>query len=354
MAAGRKRSNYGQTRAANLGTMRTLAEDIARKHFRRVYLLYGSESYLRIQFRSRLRYAIADRSDTMNVTVFSGKNIDEKEVIRTADTFPFFADHRVVIVEGSGFFKGSRKSLAEYIERIPETTCIIFDEEDVDPKGALFNAVKKHGLAAQLSFPDEDSLRKWLLSSVTAAGKKIRTSDLDYFISLVTPSMNALHSEMEKLISYTGNEEVIRRADIDAICSPNIENQIFDLIRAIAEKRQPEALRLYSDIVLLQNAQNKAQRSSGMSILTRINSHFDRLYEIKGLREGGLPPDIIAQQSGLNPYFVKKNLSLCDRFSFPALRRVIEECTVMEESIKSGAISEDLAAEILITRLSRA
>jgi DNA polymerase-3 subunit delta len=211
MAAGRKRSNYGQTRAANLGTMRTLAEDIARKHFRRVYLLYGSESYLRIQFRSRLRYAIADRSDTMNVTVFSGKNIDEKEVIRTADTFPFFADHRVVIVEGSGFFKGSRKSLAEYIERIPETTCIIFDEEDVDPKGALFNAVKKHGLAAQLSFPDEDSLRKWLLSSVTAAGKKIRTSDLDYFISLVTPSMNALHSEMEKLISYTGNEEVIRR-----------------------------------------------------------------------------------------------------------------------------------------------
>jgi ferredoxin-NADP reductase len=108
MAAGKKGS--GRSGAANLNTMRTLARDISKKEFRRVYLLYGSESYLRVQFRCRLRDAMADPKDTMNVTVFSGKSINEKEIIRTADTFPFFADRRVVIIKDSGFFKSQHKT----------------------------------------------------------------------------------------------------------------------------------------------------------------------------------------------------------------------------------------------------
>lgn len=350
MAAARKGS--GRSGAANLNTMRTLAEDIREHNFRRVYLLYGSESYLRVQFRTRLRGAMADPNDTMNVSFFSGKSISEKEIIRTADTFPFFADRRVIIVKDSGFFKTAHKELTDYIARIPETTCLIFEEENVDTKNALFKAVSEHGLAAQLNFPDDASLRQWLLGMLSAAGKKIRGSNLEYFISLVTPDMNALQTETEKLISYTGTASEITKADIDAICSVNIENKVFDLIRAIAEKKQGQALRLYHDIVLLQNAQDKSQRTSGMSILSRIMTHFDHLYEIKSLRESGLPPDVIAQRSGINSWFVKKNLGLSEQMSFPYLRAVLTECTVMEESIKSGQISETLAAEILITRIS--
>ena len=350
MAAAKKGS--GRSGAANLNTMRILAEDIRKKEFRRVYLLYGSESYLRVQFRCRLRDAMADPKDTMNVTLFSGKSINEKEIIRTADTFPFFADRRVIIVKDSGFFKSQHKELTDYIARIPETTCLIFEEENVDTKNALFKAVSDHGLTAQLSFPDDASLRQWLLGMFSSAGKKIRGSNLEYFISLVTPDMNALQTEAEKLISYTGTAAEITKADIDDICSVNIENKVFDLIRAIAEKKQGQALRLYHDIVLLQNAQDKSQRTSGMSILSRIMTHFDHLYEIKSLREGGLPPDIIAQRSGLNTWFVKKNLPLSEQLPFPYLRAVLAECTVMEESIKSGQISETLAAEILITRIS--
>ena len=354
MAAGKKRSGsgFGKPRTAAVNTMRILAEDIKKGAFRRVYLLYGSESYLRVQFRGRLKNAMADPSDTMNVSFFSGKGISEKEIIRTADTFPFFADRRVVIIKDSGFFKGQHKELTEYISRIPETTRLIFEEESVDTKSGLFAAVKEHGLAAELSFPDDTALRQWLLSFVGSAGKKIRGIDLDYFISLVTPEMNALHSEMEKLISYTGPRAEITKTDIDEICSVNIENKVFDLIRAIAEKKQPLALRLYHDIVLLQSAQDRSQRSSGMSILSKIMSHFDHLYEIKSLRDSGMPPDIIAQRSGLSSWFVKKNLPLSEQFPFTYLKRVLQECTVMEESIKSGQISETLAAEILITRLS--
>ena len=200
MAAGKK--SFGRSGAANLNTMRTLAEDIRKHEFRRVYLLYGSESYLRVQFRCRLRDAMADPKDTMNVTMFSGKSINE-------------------------FFKSQHKELTEYIARIPETTCLIFEEEAVDTKNALFKAVSDHGLAAQLSFPDDTSLRQWLLGMFSTAGKKIRGSNLEYFISLVTPDMNALQTEAEKLISYTGTADEITKADIDDICSVNIENKVF-------------------------------------------------------------------------------------------------------------------------------
>ena len=49
--------------------MKMLMEDIKNRQFKRVYLLTGEEIYLRNQYRKRLREALTDPEDTMNVSV---------------------------------------------------------------------------------------------------------------------------------------------------------------------------------------------------------------------------------------------------------------------------------------------
>ena len=59
--------------------MRQLNEDIRQQNFRQVYLLYGQERYLRRQYRDKLRAALVPADDTMNCSVYSGKDINASE-----------------------------------------------------------------------------------------------------------------------------------------------------------------------------------------------------------------------------------------------------------------------------------
>ena len=108
--------------------MKMLLEDIKNGHFKNVYLLTGEEVYLRSQYRKKLREALLDPEDTMNGAVFEGKGISPGEVIDLAETMPFFAERRVIEILDSGFFKHASLELSDYITRIPQSTCIIFNE----------------------------------------------------------------------------------------------------------------------------------------------------------------------------------------------------------------------------------
>ena len=101
--------------------MKTLNEDIKTGNFKPVYLLYGEEAYLKKQYRDRITKAIFPDGDTVNYAYYEGKGINPGELIDLAETMPFFADRRLIVIENSGFFKNASPELADYIKqcRIP-------------------------------------------------------------------------------------------------------------------------------------------------------------------------------------------------------------------------------------------
>ena len=84
--------------------METLNQDIKSGNFKRFYLLFGEEEFLKQSYKKRLRQAVAG-DDTMNYNYFEGKGLDVRELISLANTMPFFSDRRLIMVEDSGFFK---------------------------------------------------------------------------------------------------------------------------------------------------------------------------------------------------------------------------------------------------------
>ena len=86
--------------------MKDLIEDI-RKEFQKVYLLCGEEPYLRQLYKKKLTEAVLPEGDTMNLSVYTGKNVDPKAVIDQAETMPFFVDKRLILLEDTGFFKNA-------------------------------------------------------------------------------------------------------------------------------------------------------------------------------------------------------------------------------------------------------
>ena len=165
--------------------MQTLNEDIKKREFKPVYLLWGEEEFLKRSYKNRLREAITG-GDTMNYNFFEGKGIDPAEIISLADTMPFFAEKRLVLVEDSGWFKGGTgaDTVSSYIEQIPDTTCLLFVESEVDKRSKLYKAVKKKGYAAEMERQSSAQLGRWAAGILSRSGKKITSGTMEYFLSL--------------------------------------------------------------------------------------------------------------------------------------------------------------------------
>ncbi|MCD7813787.1 MAG: DNA polymerase III subunit delta [Lachnospiraceae bacterium] len=324
--------------------MKTINEDIKSGQFRPAYLLYGEEAYLKVQYKNKLRAAILPEDDTMNLSVYTGKGIDVKQVIDQAETMPFFADHRLILIEDSGFFKNATPELAEYLPQMPQETILVFVESEVDKRGKLYKKVKDCGRVVEMKRQDERTLTAWVLGMVKRDGKRITQDAMSLFLQKTGDDMENIAHELEKLLSYTLDADAITPADVEAVCTETTENRIFDMIRAVAEKQQRQALDLYYDLLSL--------KEPPMRILFLIARQFNQMLQLKDLREQGMDHNTVASKAGLAPFIAKKTLSQAAHFSKEALRQAVEDCVEAEEAVKTGRLNDRLAVELLIVKFS--
>jgi len=324
--------------------MKQIQEDIKQNSFKNIYLLYGEEVYLKLQYRDKLLKALGVEDDTMNYAKYEGKGISENEIIDLAETVPFFAEHRVILLEDTGFFKNATDKLPDYVKELPEYLVMICVESEVDKRNRMYKAVQKAGRVIEFTTQKEDTLLTWIAQMLGRNGKKITKSDAQYLLTRTGTDMSNISSEVEKLICYTLEKEVVTRKDIDEICSEQIENRIFEMIRAVAERRQKEALNLYYDLLAL--------KEPPMRILYLIARQYNQMLQVKEEADAGSSAQEISSRLGIQSFIVKNYLNYTKQYTAEELLRRVRVCTETEEAVKTGRISDALSVELLIIEFS--
>ena len=324
--------------------MEQLVQDLKQENFKNVYLLCGEEAYLRNQYKKKLRDALVAEGDTMNYSYYEGKDINPRVVIDMAETLPFFADRRVLMIENSGFFKNKCDELADYMAGIPESTNFIFVETEIDKRNRFYKEVKKIGRVVEFGTQKEDTLMKWVLGMLRKEGKNITKDTLQTFLTKTGSDMQMIKNELDKLMAYTEDRDVIRTEDVEHVCITQTTNRIFEMINAVAEGNQKKALELYEDLLSL--------KEPPMRILFLIAKQFNQLYQLKLLAKEGLPSAEIAKQAGIVPFAMKKYQAQAKNFGTEELRAAVEECVASEEAVKTGKMNDRLSVELLIMKYS--
>lgn len=320
--------------------MRQIAEDIKQNHFKQAYLLYGEERYLRRQYREKLRQALCTDDDTMNVHFYEGKNISVGEIIDLAETLPFLAERRVIFLSDSGLFKSGGEKMAEYLASPCESTFFVFSESEVDKRSKLYKAVQAKGYAAEFAPQDESTLKRWIGSTLARDGKKITENTVQLIITKAGTDMDNIRMELEKLVCYCMDRDVITDEDVEAVCTTRISNHIFDMINAIADKKKKEALELYYDLLAL--------KEPPMRILFLIARQCNMLLQTKELKSGGHDNRSIGAKIGVPPFIAQKYVNQAARFKASTLRDAVGQCVEAEEAVKSGRMNDMMSVEILI------
>lgn len=325
--------------------MKSIDEDIKTGQLKQMYLLYGTEGYLKKQYKDKLKNALAAPEDNMNFTAFSGKNINPKELIDLAETLPFFAERRVLLVEDSGFFKNSCEDLAEYLPQIAPAACFLFVEEEVDKRSKMYKAVKKLGSVVEFSAQSEELLTRWIVSRLKKEGKNITGSVLQLFLSKTGTDMGNIDRELEKLVCYALDRDVITAEDVEAVVTEQTTNKIFEMVNAIAEHNQRKALDLYYDLLTL--------KEPPMRIMFLISRQFQILFNIRDMSARGLDNATMAKVAGVPPFAVKRNVSQAKGFTMQQLKQALRDGAEFEEAVKTGQMNDQMAVELFIMKYSR-
>ncbi len=340
--------------------MRTIDEDIKNGTLKRIYLLYGEERYLRNLYRDKLKKAVG--ATDMNVSSYTGKDFDLREMIDLSDTVPFLSDRRLILLEETGLAGGKRSGkdkddkqekdtsskggigaqLADYIPRIPESTVILMTESEVDKRSVIYKAVSANGYVSEFEKQDENTLTKWILGRVKKENKQITTGAMELLFAWCGTDMVRLESELNKLFAYTYEKDSIHTSDVEAICSKLVETHIFEMITDVATGKKKEALSRYYELL--------ANKEPPMRILYLLARQFNQLLMIRTLSEEGNPRGMIARKLKLQEFIVKKCLDQSRRFEKETLRQVLEECVELEEAVKTGRLDESMSVELLLLK----
>lgn len=325
--------------------MKDLQQELKNGMIRSVYLLYGEEAYLKQQYEQKIKQACIHDGDTINCHQYEGKQIAIGEIIDLAQTMPFFADKRLIVIKNSHFFKTACDELVDYMKDLPDTVCFLFVEDEVDKRTRLYKTVKKIGKIVEFKAQNEKTLTTWILSILKREGKQITKADLMLFLEKTGTDMNRIYQELEKLLCYTYERTIITEEDIENICTVQINNQIFDMINAMAEKKPKQALELYYNLLSLKEAPLK--------ILALINRQFNLLMQVKDLLRLGKNKTEIAAKTGLPPFYIGRYISQSKEFTMEQLRTALEDSVQAEEDVKSGNLADRLSVELILVKYSR-
>ena len=151
-----------------------------------------------------------------------------------------------------------------------------------------------------------------------------------------------LKQEIKKLADFKRGL-VIKKEDVELMVAPNIENDIFKTIDALAEKNKTRALQLLH--THLDSGEN------ALYLLSMVAYQFRNLLMVKELSEEGLMYASIIKKSGLHPFVVKKTYFQCRQFSFEELKNIYRRIFSVDADIKIGKIEPETALDLLILKM---
>jgi DNA polymerase-3 subunit delta len=332
-----------------------------------LYALYGRDDFSLREELARIKGELdSDGMLSVNTDVLDGREVSPEQLMAICDTMPFLSAHRLVVVEGllKRFDRPERprrgaraargestealerwRGLAEYAQRMPDTTTLVLVDEEVSGKNPLLEALKPHGKVQEFRPIGQKKMVSWLLARAEKDGLDISPPAAQLLADLVGDNLWVLASELEKLGAYAQGRR-IEGADVRALVSEAHDISIFAMVDAIVEKRAAVALRLLRQLT--------TAGVDGGRLLAMVVRQYRLIIQAREMMTAGLPTQEIGQRLGVTSEFVlQRILDQAQRYSLSRLKAAYRRLLEADVGVKRGHYDEGLALELLVHDLAR-
>lgn len=305
------------------------------------YLIVGADELKRDAAVRRLRSRVpADMAD-FNLDELDGASLEEPgQLISSAQTMPFCADFRLVIVNGAGeLAKPVSEAVVSYLAD-PNPQCVLcLVAEKLAKNTRLYKAVAKVGPHSVI---DCAPLKRWELPPYVVKLAQKRGLSMDNaaaqeLVERVGESTVALDNQIATLAQLVGDAGRITLADVEANVAQIAEVSPWAFADAVCERNAPRAMEML----------NLMKAPSLVFLHSVLVGRLRELICAKSLDARGAASGL-ARELGRQSWQVKNHVRWSRAFGEEELVELLGQAAVCERALKGSQDSETAFARFVL------
>lgn len=333
------------------------------KNFYPLYFIYGVEDFYILNIK---KSAIINFEDTLkaNTRIYDKSNFEINEVIKYLDNMPMMNDKKLVIFENIDYFKNKKNKtdkknskdnnssiLIETIEKNKDINIIIILNYETDDgynkyytSNEYVDYFAKNGIVLNVTKLNEKDLQNMVESRFKKNKVNIDKFNISYLISICGDDLSNLNNEIDKLSTYVGKNNTVKKDDIDVIVTKSLSNSVFTLFELYNEKKQDKAIEFYGNL-LSDGSYNPN------AIFASFASQISNLIVCKDLVEKNKASSEIAQIMNLPLWRINKLITACKYTNIENLKLKLKEITKLSVNKVHGNINDDYMLILLMDKV---
>ena len=323
-----------------------------------VTLLHGDNDHAIGQSLEKITSFLGDAGMAdLNISRMDGMQSGLDEIRNNLFTIPFLAERRMLILShplAKINDAGSRENFIHLLNDLPETAALVIVLEDVFERKDWKLLTKNHWLRAWIKtadarvlylpyqLPAGDQMTGWIISYARSLNGQFEPRAAAELASCTGNDTRLAATEIEKLLTYVNYKRPVAVDDVILLTAATGAGNIFDLIDAIAQQNSRKALQLLH--------RQLDQQEPG-ALFFMIVRQFRLLIQAREIMDEGGMADRVEQEMKVHPFVAKKTVDQARRFQLPRLLEIYHQLFGIDEAVKTGQTTMDLALDVFIASL---
>jgi len=318
-----------------------------------VTFLYGNDEFA---ISRRLKDFEADFSDStsadMNTAHLEARTMTENDLNTAVNAMPFLAPKRLVFLENPSarYSKpNERKKFKEFLEKVPNTARLVI-YEGVEPKEAnrhwLLKWAQKNIKVVKLQaymLPRPWEMIDWVVKETEKQGGKIANPAAAKLADMVGVDTRQAGMEIAKLLAYVNWEKQVEVQDVEAISIVTAQESVFDFVDALASGDGKSAQHLLHRLL---------ENEDPFWLWGMVVRQFRLLLMAREVVDAGGGKNEVATALEVHPFVAEKTFGQARVFSVAVLERIYHKLLEIDEGVKTGQFTLELALDMLVVELT--
>jgi DNA polymerase-3 subunit delta len=318
-----------------------------------VYFLFGNDEFAISRKLKEFESDFPDpTSADMNTARLDARSMGEDDLNNAVNAIPFLAKRRLVfLINPSAKYNNpsTRKAFYEFLEKTPETARLVL-YESVEPRDAEKHwlvkwAEKNSKLIQAKAFmrPRLKDMTGWIVNETKNQDGQIEPRAAEMLKEMVGADTRQAGMEIAKLLAYVNWARPITIQDVETVCIVTSQQSVFDFVDALANGNGKTAQHLLHRLL---------ETEDEFSLWGMVVRQFRLLIQAREILDGGGSQNDVARALGVHPFVAEKAAQQAARFSIESLEAIYRHLLKIDEGVKTGQITLDLALDTLVAELA--
>ena len=303
------------------------------------YLISGDDRYLCYDALKKIEDSLSITIKDMNSVTISGDKISAKEIVESANMYPFGDEYRLVVVKDFAPTKNKDefKIIESYLKTPLASTVIVF----FNPDSADFYKGMANLVAIDCSKIEPKVISAYIKNNL--AKNEIQASEeaIENLILFCDNDMTRITNELEKLMAYVADTKTLTADIVKEFVVQDKEYQVYELAEFIAKGESKKAIDLVDSFIV--------KPGSAFVILSPLFNNYRRALFVSINKDKTSAE--LASMLGVKEFAIKMLKNQIARFSPKQLKQIVDMIAEYDKKIKIGEIKENIAIKTIVINI---